>query len=283
MQVNLTNTTQKLCIIGDPVLHSKSPLLQNAMISTLGLDYIYLCQPIKSGELQNWLQAAKLLGYAGFNATMPHKEALVPLMDELDRDAEMYRSVNTVRIKDGKVYGYNTDGRGFLASLQAQGIDPAGMRAVVLGAGGAAKAVALKLVQAGVRSLTVCNRTAEKAELLCQFNSNVMTPAGFDPDSLRRACQGADLLVNGTSLGMAGAGGQFGDFSFLDALPDHAVVYDAIYHPAETELLARAGGRGLKAFNGLGMLLYQAVFALEHFTDTNLDAQAMAALLKPLL
>ena len=111
MQVELKNTTKKLCVIGDPVLHSKSPLIQNTMIRALGLDYIYLCQPVKAGRAAAWLDAAREAGYAGFNATMPHKLDLAPRMDELDEDAALYQSVNTVCIRDGKLYGYNTDGR----------------------------------------------------------------------------------------------------------------------------------------------------------------------------
>lgn len=283
MQVELKNTTKKLCVIGDPVLHSKSPLLQNAMLQALGLDYIYLCQPVKAGEAARWLEAAKIAGYAGFNATMPHKEDLLPLMDELDEDARLYRSVNTVCIKGDKVYGYNTDGRGFLQALLDAGFDPRGRRVVLLGAGGAAKAVALKLAQQGAASVTICNRTLEKAQALCDRAPAVLSPAGFDLDTLRARAAGADLLVNCTSLGMAGAKGGFEDLSFLEALPAGAPVYDLIYAPAETALLARARALGHPAFNGLSMLLYQAVFALEHFTGVSIDAPAMVRRLTPLL
>ena len=113
MNVHLTNTTKKLCVIGDPVLHSKSPMIQNAIINAFGLDYIYLCQPVPKGEAGRWLECAAYAGYAGFNATMPHKEELVPLMDWLDPVAEKCGAVNTICIKDGKYYGYNTDGGGF--------------------------------------------------------------------------------------------------------------------------------------------------------------------------
>lgn len=274
MLVNLTNTTRKLCVIGDPVLHSKSPLIQNTMLTALGLDYVYLCQPVEKGSLPQWLQAAKAAGYGGFNATMPHKEDLVPLMDVLDADAVLYGAVNTVCIQNGKLYGYNTDGRGFVRALEDLGVAPRGKRVVLLGAGGAAKAVALKLVEQGVSALTVCNRSGEKASALCA-HSDVMSTATFDPYSLIRAAEGADILVNCTSLGMAG--GQFDDFAFLEALPPMAVVCDLIYHPAETELLRRAKAGGHTAMNGLGMLIHQAVFALEHFTGQTLDGGAMRA------
>ena len=122
MKVELKNTTKKLCVIGDPVLHSKSPVLQNAMISALGLDYIYLCQPVSRGEAGRWLSCAAYAGYAGFNATMPHKEELVSLMDWLDPLAEKCEAVNTVCIKECKYYGYNTDGGGFLRALDDLGV-----------------------------------------------------------------------------------------------------------------------------------------------------------------
>lgn len=278
MRFSLTNAARKLCVIGDPVLHSRSPLIQNAMISALGLDYIYLCQRVPRGETAAFLAAARTLDYAGFNATMPHKEALLPLMDELDADAAACGAVNTVCIQDGKLYGHNTDGRGFVRSLVDLGAAPAGRRAVLLGAGGAAKAVALALSAGGAERVFVCNRTEEKAAALCARDSRgVLSPAGFDAETLRFLCSGADLLINCTNLGMAGTAGQFEDFSFLKSLPAHAAVCDLVYSPAETELLRRARLRGLSAANGLGMLLYQAVFALEHFTGLALDAAAMRA------
>ena len=283
MQVELKNTTKKLCVIGDPVLHSKSPLIQNTMIRALGLDYIYLCQPVKAGRAAAWLDAAREAGYAGFNATMPHKLDLAPHMDELDQDAALYQSVNTVCIRNGKLYGYNTDGRGFIRALADAGVDPAGRRVLLLGSGGAAKAVALKLVQQGAASVTVCNRTAAKAEELCQYAPAVMKAAGFDQATLRREASRAELLVNCTSLGMAGAGGRFEDLSFLDALAPETPVCDLIYAPAETELLRQARERGHRTMNGMGLLVHQAVLALERFTGVPIDAAAMRARLIPVL
>ena len=284
MKVELTNTTKKLCVIGDPVLHSKSPLIHNTMLAALGLDYVYLCQPLPRGSAADWLQCAKLAGYAGFNATMPHKEVLFPLMDETDEDARLYRAVNTVCIKNGRVYGYNTDGRGFLRALEDLDTTPQGKTVLLLGAGGAARAVALKLVQQGAKAVFVCNRTVEKAAALCAHDPlGRLAPAGFDSATLRRLAARADLVVNCTSLGMEGTQGQFEDLAFLEALPDGVPVFDLIYAPAETELLRRARELGHPTANGLGMLVYQAVFALEHFTDTTIDAAAMAEVLRRVL
>lgn len=154
----------------------------------------------------------------GFNATMPHKEELVELMDELDGDARLFGAVNTSVSGTARAYGYNTDGAGFLRALNDEGIDPAGSGCWCWGAGGAAKAVCLKLAQAGAE-VVVCNRTADKAAALCAHEPARLRPAGFDPDTLRRKAAECGLLVNCTSLGMEGAAGQFEEFSFLDALP----------------------------------------------------------------
>ncbi len=266
----------KLCVIGDPIGHSKSPLIQNAMLRALGLDYEYTARQVPSSRVSQWLATARAEGVCGFNATMPHKRTLVPLMDTLSADAKLYQSVNTVCIKDGKLYGYNTDGMGFLQSLRDGGVEPEGLRVMVLGAGGAAQAVCLKLAASGAESVTVCNRTKESAQRLCREDPcGVLRPEGFDGDTLRRMAKESDLLVNCTSLGMTGTDRQFTSFDFLAALPTGAAVYDCIYSPTETVLLKRASEAGHPAMNGLGMLIHQGIFALEYFTDTSLDHAAM--------
>ncbi len=267
----------RLQVIGDPVLHSKSPVLHGAMLSALGLDAAYDARVVRRGELPDYLRWARDHGVAGFNATMPHKEDLLPLLDGIDPAARLTGAVNTVCLREGAWVGFNTDGAGALSALgEVLGFDPAGSTVTLLGAGGAAKAVALALAQAGAERVRVCNRTLERAVELCARHPR-LTPAPFDPDTLERLCRGADLLVNCTSLGMEGCPRQFEGFSFLDALPPHGAVFDLIYHPAETELLAQARRRGLRAMNGLPMLVWQAVLALEHFLNRPLDRGAMAA------
>lgn len=283
MKVELKNTTRKLCVIGDPVMHSRSPLIQNAMIGELGLDYIYLCQPVPKGQGGAWLEAAATAGYAGFNATMPFKEELFPLLDEVEPFAQTCGAVNTVCIKDGKYYGYNTDGPGFLMALAHLGVEPRGKRCVLLGAGGAAKAVALALAEAGAERVVICNRNVARAEELCKLVPERLSAHEFTIKELCKQLEGADLLVNCTSLGMEGAGTDFEDLSFVEALPDGAAVCDAIYAPPETQLLRVARERGLRTMNGLGMLVGQAVLALEHFAGAPIDRErAKAAALKAL-
>lgn len=269
---------RKLCVIGDPVEHSKSPLIQNAMIKAAGLDCVYDARRVAGSDTAAWLEQAKDEGYIGFNATMPHKENLVPLMDELSKDAALFRSVNAVCIRKGRTYGYNTDGDGFLQALREADMDPAGKNVLVLGAGGAAKAVVSKLTLAGARNVAVANRTVERAQALCaQIGAKGLTACGFSREILCRHASKSQLVVNCTSLGMTGTAGQFEDLSFLEELKPGAGVFDLIYSPAQTELLQRAQGLGHAVSNGLGMLVWQAVFALEHFAQTKLDGAAMAA------
>ena len=274
---------KKLCVIGDPIAHSKSPLIQNAMLGALGLsgEYRYEAQRVPGDETAQWLARARAEGCAGFNATMPHKEHLVPLMDQLSDDARMYGAVNTVCLRDGRAVGHNTDGEGFLRALKEAGMDPAGKRVLMLGAGGAARAVAPKLLQGGAEAVFVCNRTVERAAELCAWDPmGRLAPVGMDGDTLGRLACRCELAVNCTSLGMEGAGGQFPDLSFVDALPSQAGVFDLIYSPPETELLHRVRQRGLRTANGLGMLIWQAILALELFLARELDGPAMAKLLR---
>lgn len=274
MNIELTNTAKKLCIIGDPVVHSKSPLLQNAMCQALGLDYVYLCQPVKPEGLGDFLAGAKALGYAGFNATMPFKELLIPYLDELDPLAKKLGAVNTVCIRQGKLYGYNTDCPGYIAALLTAGFTPRGKRVLLLGAGGAAKAVAVGLADAGAARVTVANRTRSKAEAVAGLIDGQGAVIGWDLDALRSEAAECDLLVNATSLGMAGQG-EFEDLDFLSALPRVAVVSDLIYHPAQTLLLKRAKELGYATLNGLPLLMHQASLALQEFTGTRISPAAV--------
>lgn len=268
----------KLQIIGDPVLHSKSPVIQGAMLAALGLDAPYTRRLVRRGELPRYLEWARENGVTGFNATMPHKEDLIPLLDGVDPAARTMGAVNTVCLREGKWLGFNTDGAGAVEALgSGLNLDPAGLTITLLGAGGAAKAVALALSAAGAERVLVCNRTPARAEELCaQDPLGRLSPHPFGGDALSRCAARSQLLVNCTNLGMAGCPHQFEDFAFLDALPAGAGVFDLIYHPAQTELLAQAERRGLRTLNGLPMLVNQAVLALEHFLDRPLDRKAMA-------
>lgn len=264
---------KKLCVIGDPIDHSLSPVIQSAMIAAAGLDATYGACRVAGGDTAQWLTRAKA-EYAGFNATMPHKENLVTLVDELDDEARRLGAVNTVAIRGGKAYGYNTDARGFLQALRQADMDPAGRRVLVLGAGGAARAVVHKLMEVGAETV-VANRTVARAQALCAQTG--ASACDFSAQTLAQQAEQSDLVVNCTNLGMTGVENQFADLSFLDALPAHAGVFDLIYSPRKTALLERAEQLGLQISNGLGMLIWQGVYALEHFANEQLDEAALAA------
>lgn len=263
-----------LAVIGDPIEHSLSPVIQQAMLDALGLSCTYGRIRVPAGTVADWLPGAEALGLGGFNATMPHKTDLVPLMDELSDDARMYRSVNTVALRNGRKLGFNTDGEGFLRSLKDEGILPEGRHVVVFGAGGASRSVVLKLAASGVSSITVCCRTPAKAADLAAA-SPIVHVVDMSRASTDAALGQAALFINCTPLGMQGVGADFENFDFLDALPSTAPVCDLIYRPLKTSLLREAERRGHPILNGLGMLIHQAILALEHFADMQLDAAEM--------
>ena len=270
-----TSAPVKLCVIGDPVAHSLSPTIHTAMLSALGRAGSYTAETVPISHLPDFVRRVRAGDFSGFNATMPHKVALMELVDRLDDSARLCGAVNTVRVEDGQLVGCSTDGNGLVAALESKGAVIADAHVVMLGAGGAARSVAAALVRAGARQVAVCNRTSEKAEQLCAMAPDILIPESFDIAALRRRCARASVLINATNLGMEGCG-QFEDLSFLNVLDDSSLVCDLIYHPAETALLRRARERGLTAVNGLPMLVWQGVLALEQFLNTSLDRPAMA-------
>ncbi len=274
---------KKLCVIGDPVEHSLSPVIHNTILRHAGLPYEYGRVQVKAGDTEAFLRRAVREGYAGFNATMPHKTALVELADELDADAELYRAVNTVVLREGEIRGCNTDGRGFLQMLAESGISPQGRTVLVLGAGGAARAIVLKLAQSGAARIFVCNRTLSRAEALAEEFPAQITACPFDQQTLSDCALFSDLLINTTPMGMTAVADQFDSLAFLEQLPGGVPVCDIIYSPPETPLLCRAKELGHPTMNGLGMLIYQAIFALEEFTGTEIDAAAVMPSVKAAL
>lgn len=266
---------KKLCVIGDPVEHSLSPVIHNTILQAMGLPYEYGRVQVRAEDTGAFLHKAVQDGYSGFNATMPHKTALVDLVDELDADAQLYRAVNTVVLRDGKARGCNTDGRGFLQMLADQGFAPEGKTVTVLGAGGAARAIVLKLAQAGAARIFVCNRTLKKAQELAEEFPYQIAAYPFEEQTMSDCAIFSDLLVNTTPMGMTKIEDSYASFSFVDQLPKKAMVCDIIYSPAETPLLRYARERGYRTVNGLGMLIHQAIFALEEFVDMPIDAEKM--------
>lgn len=273
---------KQLFVIGDPVAHSLSPLLHQAMIDQTGAAYRYDVRTVRPEELPAFVRWAKDGGCAGFNVTMPHKEAILPLLDEVDATAASCGAVNTVCIREGRAIGHNTDGTGFLDSLAGQGFYPQGQTVLLLGAGGAAKAVGHALAAAGAGRVIVCARRLERAAALAAQLPGCGEGIVLAQDAIQQAASACDLLVNATPLGMAGSPA-FARLDFLQAMPPHAVVYDLVYHPRRTALLEAAARQGLRAVGGIDLLIRQAVRAFTFFTGETPDTAALyAALREPL-
>lgn len=274
MKVEYHNGTGLLAVIGDPIAHSLSPLLQNTMIAELGMDDLYLAVRVPRGGLPEFLSAAKTVGIRGFNLTMPHKEDILPHLADMTREARRAGSVNSVRIREGRLEGHSTDGLGFRRALQDMGYEFTGRRVTILGAGGAAKSIAMTAVDSGAREVRILNRTLEKAQKLCAEEPGM---AAFSLEEAENVLPDTDILINTTPVGMEGTGAA-GAFPFLRALKPGAPAMDCIYAPALTPFMAEAKRLGHPVANGMGMLIYQAVYAYAFFRNTEFDEETVSGL-----
>jgi shikimate dehydrogenase len=275
--------TGLLALIGDPVGHSKSPDMMNRALKSHGLPYVYLAFQVAPERLKEAVNGFRALGVKGWNVTIPHKVAIMEHLDEIDESALAIGAVNTVVCEEGKWVGYNTDGPGYLRSLKEEWDLPfSGLKAVILGAGGAARAVGYALATAGVPEISIANRTVEKAEALANHLSSFTQTRAVSLKEGKDVIEKADLVINTTSVGM---------HPDRDATPVPAewfhegqYVSDLIYHPRETALLKGAKQQGAKVHEGLGMLVYQAAIAFEKWTGVpapvSLMKQALANSLK---
>ncbi|MGE0828667.1 MAG: shikimate dehydrogenase [Hyphomonadaceae bacterium] len=252
--------TKLFALLGDPVSHSLSPALHNTWIEALGLDAVYAALRIAEDGADLAFESLSAYGLKGANVTVPHKErAAKAAAGRLDPAAAALNAVNVLVWDKGGLAGYNTDAPGLVAALDESG---AGWRsktgtALVIGAGGASRAAALGLSQAGVQRILVANRTFERAQKMCE---TIPRTQAFAWEKMGDLFESADLIIQGTSAGMKGQASP--DWPIARA-PSHAIVMDAVYAPLETPLLAAARARGLIALDGLGMLLHQAALAFE--------------------
>ena len=237
-------------VLGWPVAHSRSPRLHGFWLERHGIDGAYVPLAVRPEDFETAVRGLVALHFAGANVTIPHKLAAFAICDEVDETAQRAGAVNTLSFRHGRIMGSNTDGYGFIANLRAHGVDPASGPALLLGAGGASRAVAAALQEAGAR-VSVANRTRERAEELAAGLPGLRVLEWEDRD---RGLPDYALIVNTTALGMEGDGLPI-DLSRAAA---GTVVTDIVYVPLETPLLAAARARGLRAVDGLGMLLYQA-------------------------
>ena len=275
-------TTRLLGVIGWPVAHSFSPAMQNAALAALGLDWVYVPLAIAPADLTTAIAGLRAAGFVGFNATIPHKQALVPLMDQLTDVARLTGTVNTVHFTERGIVGDSTDGPGFVAAARAAGCFIKDARVVVIGAGGAARAVAVALAQRGIAALTILNRTPERAADLARLVNDGVRPGlatflSLSDESAQPALRAADLIVNATSVGMH----PNEDAQPLELPADlrgkHLV--DLIYNPPQTRLMAQAAARGATVSNGIGLLCHQGALSLARWTGRQAPIATMESAL----
>jgi len=255
-------TVPLACVVGWPVKHSRSPVIHRFWLKELGIAGDYVVQPVEPERAQAFFADFAESGYVGANVTVPHKEVAFAAVADMEPAARSIGAVNTLWLDGRRLHGTNTDGFGFLANLdqEAPGWDIAPGAAVVLGAGGASRAVLWALANRGFAPIHLVNRTEARAETLARQFGQAIRPAGWH--ELPSLLAGARLLVNTTSLGMEGEPPLSVD---LSPLPTDALVTDLVYVPLETALLAAARGRGLTVVDGLGMLLHQAAPGFERW------------------
>lgn len=277
-------TTRFLGVLGWPVDHSRSPAIHTAAIDALGIDAVYVAFAVPPAELGPAIAGLRALGALGANVTLPHKERVMALLDEVEPAARALGAVNTI-VRDGaRLIGTNTDGAGLARSLGEHRVRTEGARVLVTGAGGAARASVFGLAQAGAAHVTVAARRIEQSERLTgELRSAISAPLAAidlrDASAMREAAERADIVVQATSatLGDSEYGASFAALLPLSSLPEHATVVDLVYVPRETAVLKAASALGLRTVDGLGMLVWQAALAFERWFDVPAPIDAMRA------
>ena len=269
-RTDINAATTLVGLFGWPITHSISPQMHNAAFAARHMNWRYLAFPVPPDRVKEAVAALPALGLRGVNVTVPHKQAVMPYLQSWTAAAEAIGAVNTIIVgEDGQLTGDNTDAAGFIADLQYHKVDPAGKRALVIGAGGSSRAVVYGLAEAGVHSLKILNRTVAKAaDLAAKMQSyfpDISISSARFPDDVTASAGRADLIVNCTSLGMEPR---------IEGLPweedvefrEDQIVYDLVYNPAMTRLSQLASTDGATAIGGLGMLVYQGAIAWEAWT-----------------
>ena len=281
---NVTGRTRVVGVMGWPVEHSLSPPMHNGEFERLGLDYIYAPYAVAPENLEQAVKGLVALGAAGFNITIPHKQNIMPFLDDVSPEAVVVGAVNTVKIENGRTTGTNTDVPGWSQDIQ-QDILLQGSAVCVLGAGGASRAICVAAALAGAKSVFIHNRTRATANALAdalraQFPNVEFSFSSDDEEACRTLFQKCDIIVNTTSVGMAANPGTPVP---ADWITEHQYVYDTIYTPVQTELLRAAKGKGCPTRNGLGMLARQGALAFELWTGAKPDINRMETTLRKAL
>ena len=267
--------TSTVGIIGYPLGHSASPAFQQAAFDHLGIDARYLAWETPPDALADRMASLRGTGLLGANVTVPHKQAVVPFLDEVSQAAQDTGAVNTILNREGRLTGHNTDVTGFLRALQVDaGFQAQGKRVLVLGAGGSARAIVYGLLKEGAGQVTIANRTVERAHRLIEALGNPRNASAvlLEPAALPNDW---DLIVNCTTLGMRHAPGEKETPLPSDAIPAHSLVYDLVYNPEDTPLLQAAAKAGARTLGGLPMLIYQGAEAFRLWTGQEAPVEVM--------
>lgn len=277
----IKGTTKNLGVMGWPIAHSLSPVLQNAAIEEAGLDYVYISLPVPPEKLKEAVAGLRAMQFTGWNVTIPHKQAIMAELDAVDEDARIIGAVNTVVNRDGHLMGYNTDCIGFMQPLAQQGFLPKGKEATILGAGGAARAVIWGLLRAKVKRITLGVRNPAKAARLAEEFAayGEIQVLHWEDSAFAEHLAVTDLLVNTTPLGM---------YPHVEGMPPvdwtklkkDALVYDIIYTPERTRFLSEAQAHGHAIINGEGMLAGQGAAAFTLWTGVAPDLALMKRALR---
>jgi shikimate dehydrogenase len=283
---DISGKTRVCALIGDPVEHSMSPVMHNAAFRELGLDFTYVAFRVQKENVTGAIGGMRAFNLRGLNVTIPHKVAVIPLLDELDPLADKIGAVNTIVNNDGVLKGYNTDAGGFLHALLEQGIEPERKNVVIIGAGGVARAAAFVLADRNA-NITILNRieelnwAVELAGHITQTFGKKVDALELNPENLKNVLTKADILVNATSVGMSPKISETPVNAGL--LRPGLVVYDIVYNPIETRLLKEAAAAGCKTISGLDMFVGQGALAFELWTGQKAPVELMKKEAKTLL
>ena len=277
--------TQLVGLLGYPVEHSLSPAMQNAAFAAAGLNWCYVPLPVAPVAVKEAVFGLPALGFRGANVTIPHKQVVMPYLDAVSEEAQAIGAANVLVFKDGRRLGYNVDGMGFLTALTSLGVRVRGLRALVLGAGGSARAVVYTLARNGA-AVMLLNRTQERAESLVEslrprlmdepMGSSLLKSGPLTREVVAEVASGIDLVVNTTPLGMS-PHEQGNPWPADVPFPRQAVAYDLIYAPRETSFLRLAKAAGAQTLNGLPMLVYQGAHSFELWTGQPAPVETMFA------
>ncbi|WP_210366917.1 shikimate dehydrogenase [Bacillus sp. REN3] len=260
-------------VIGDPIAHSMSPAMHNDLFGMYGIDASYLPLRVSSSDLEVAVKGLKAIGISGFNVTIPHKTTIMTHLDRLDPLAEAIGAVNTVKNEDGQLIGYNTDGPGFVRGLKSKIADLESRSALIIGAGGAARAIYFSMAEAGVQKIDIYNRTPQKAEALVEACPYKVDSKVVSSEEARRRMGSYRLIVQTTSIGMLPDTDKV-PLQITD-IPSDALVSDIIYNPPLTKFLENAAENGATVQNGIDMFIYQGALAFEKWTGIFPDTERM--------